>query len=312
MQGRRRWWRWASSRRTRRHGAALRRPATAATSSAAAPTTSMSRGQPNGRVTPATTCSRVSTTSPFKPSTRLRRSVGHAARSVHRPRHRVRARSPRPRIADPITSWPRRTPGRRVRAETVGRRTPRPRQRIDQPQTTDGPTNSRKSDGDAATWLPPKKSYRCVRVAADRRQDQISPLGDNRGEVGDATGPRDLRRDDHGIFDHVERGPARTTETERATETERTRTRTRTPTTTTDTPIRTPNRVVELPVGGGHPKMTVVSGATGRPRRQVPDSGGSVYYANCSAVRAAGDRIRSMRAQPGYSRALDRDGDGVV
>lgn len=29
----------------------------------------------------------------------------------------------------------------------------------------DGPTNSRKSDGDAATWLPPLKSFRCEYVA---------------------------------------------------------------------------------------------------------------------------------------------------
>ena len=43
------------------------------------------------------------------------------------------ARSPRPRCRS-ITSWPCRTPGRRC-AETVGRRTPRPRQRPDQPAT---------------------------------------------------------------------------------------------------------------------------------------------------------------------------------
>jgi hypothetical protein len=29
----------------------------------------------------------------------------------------------------------------------------------------DGPTNAQKSDGDAATWLPPKRSYRCRFVA---------------------------------------------------------------------------------------------------------------------------------------------------
>jgi hypothetical protein len=29
----------------------------------------------------------------------------------------------------------------------------------------DGPTNSSKSDGDAATWLPPNKAYRCAMVA---------------------------------------------------------------------------------------------------------------------------------------------------
>jgi hypothetical protein len=29
----------------------------------------------------------------------------------------------------------------------------------------DGPTNQRKGDGDAATWLPPRKSFRCAYVA---------------------------------------------------------------------------------------------------------------------------------------------------
>jgi Protein of unknown function (DUF1524) len=29
----------------------------------------------------------------------------------------------------------------------------------------DGPTNQQKSDGDAATWLPPVKSYRCTYVS---------------------------------------------------------------------------------------------------------------------------------------------------
>jgi hypothetical protein len=29
----------------------------------------------------------------------------------------------------------------------------------------DGPTNTRKSDGDAATWLPPTKAFRCTYVA---------------------------------------------------------------------------------------------------------------------------------------------------
>lgn len=39
--------------------------------------------------------------------------------------------------------------------------------------------------------------------------------------------------------------------------------------------------------------------------------GNDVYYANCSEVRAAGAApIRS--GDPGYSRRLDRDGDGVA
>lgn len=32
-------------------------------------------------------------------------------------------------------------------------------------QATDGPTNEQKGDGDAATWLPPNKSYRCTYVS---------------------------------------------------------------------------------------------------------------------------------------------------
>lgn len=50
------------------------------------------------------------------------------------------------------------------------------------------------------------------------------------------------------------------------------------------------------------------SGPTaGRPQRL---SGGNVYYANCSAARAAG-AAPVRRSDPGYARHLDRDGDGV-
>ncbi|WP_219814546.1 excalibur calcium-binding domain-containing protein [Rathayibacter rathayi] len=43
----------------------------------------------------------------------------------------------------------------------------------------------------------------------------------------------------------------------------------------------------------------------------VPNGGGSVSYANCDAVHAAGAApIRTD--DPGYSRKLDRDGDGVA
>ena len=42
----------------------------------------------------------------------------------------------------------------------------------------------------------------------------------------------------------------------------------------------------------------------------APRAGGSTYYANCTAARAAG-AAPVMRGQPGYSRKLDRDNDGV-
>ena len=40
-------------------------------------------------------------------------------------------------------------------------------------------------------------------------------------------------------------------------------------------------------------------------------SGGSVYYQNCSAARAAG-AAPIRRGEPGYASKLDRDNDGVA
>ncbi|TDB79862.1 excalibur calcium-binding domain-containing protein [Micromonospora sp. KC721] len=42
-----------------------------------------------------------------------------------------------------------------------------------------------------------------------------------------------------------------------------------------------------------------------------PAPDGDVYYANCSAVRAAG-AAPIRKGDPGYSRKLDRDGDGIA
>ncbi|WP_290512190.1 DUF1524 domain-containing protein [Aeromicrobium sp.] len=50
---------------------------------------------------------------------------------------------------------------------------------------------------------------------------------------------------------------------------------------------------------------------TSTPGSKPPDAPTSVYYENCTALRAAGaDPIRA--GQPGYTRELDRDGDGVA
>jgi len=45
-------------------------------------------------------------------------------------------------------------------------------------------------------------------------------------------------------------------------------------------------------------------------RRRAP-ARGDVYYANCSAARAAG-AAPIRRGQPGYRPALDRDNDGIA
>jgi hypothetical protein len=47
---------------------------------------------------------------------------------------------------------------------------------------------------------------------------------------------------------------------------------------------------------------------TTRPTTTKPTT---TYYANCAAVRAAG-AAPIHRGEPGYSRKLDRDGDGIA
>lgn len=52
-------------------------------------------------------------------------------------------------------------------------------------------------------------------------------------------------------------------------------------------------------------------GGKSPPPARQPAKSNSVYYANCTAVRAAGaDPI--YRGQPGYASHLDRDNDGIA
>ncbi|MBS7671384.1 excalibur calcium-binding domain-containing protein [Croceicoccus gelatinilyticus] len=59
--------------------------------------------------------------------------------------------------------------------------------------------------------------------------------------------------------------------------------------------------------GGRHCHRGSNAGASA-PVQRSP--GGSAYYANCAAARAAG-AAPVRRGQPGYGRHLDRDNDGI-
>jgi hypothetical protein len=76
------------------------------------------------------------------------------------------------------------------------------------------------------------------------------------------------------------------------------------------------NRVVNIDefraAGSPSPRVIQVAGQpTPPPSSGGGGGGGSAFYANCAAVRAAG-AAPLYRGQPGYSRDLDRDGDGVA
>jgi hypothetical protein len=127
-------------------------------------------------------------------------------------------------------------------------------------------TNRSKGDGDAATWLPPYKPFRCADVA---RQIAV------KSKYGLWVTPAERAA----MSRVLASCPGR-----------------QVPADVTHAPIRVDQKVEEpAPAAAASPRALV---------------GGSTYYANCDAVRAAGAAPIHV-GDPGYSRRLDRDGDGV-
>jgi len=131
-------------------------------------------------------------------------------------------------------------------------------------------TNRSKGDGDAATWLPPYKPFRCAYVARQIAVKQkyglwvTRPERDAMARVLAACPHQRLPRD---------AGHAPTS---------------------VDQHVTDPG--APAPTGQSQPRSLV--------------GGGTTYYENCDAVRAAGAAPIRV-GDPGYSRKLDRDGDGV-
>ncbi|MCX6497916.1 MAG: DUF1524 domain-containing protein [Arthrobacter sp.] len=138
----------------------------------------------------------------------------------------------------------------------------------------DGPANMQKSDGDAATWLPANKSYRCAYVARQISvkasyalwvtQAEHDAMARILGDCPDALAPTN------------EQAPAQAA----------------------------PPAPAQAPPAAPAPAPAPV------PAAPAPAPAG-VSYANCAAVRAAG-AAPIRRGQPGYSSKLDRDGDGIA
>lgn len=149
----------------------------------------------------------------------------------------------------------------------------------------DGPTNQGKSDGDAATWLPSNKQFRCdyvsrqVAVKTNYRlwvtqaeknaiagvlegcPGEVLPSGDDAPEVGN----------------------------------------------TTDS-VPEDTQVPEQPAPVEPAPAEPVAPAPAEP---VAPAQGDSSYPNCSAAKAAG-AAPLHAGSPGYSSKLDRDGDGVA
>jgi hypothetical protein len=141
----------------------------------------------------------------------------------------------------------------------------------------DGPANMQKRDGDAATWLPANKAFRCTYVTKQidvkaaytlwvtqaEKDAMVRVLSDcgagiDGGQVAPEPAPAPA----------PEPGPA---------------------------PAEVPVAPAEIPA----------------PPAPAPAGGDDVYFANCAAARAAG-AAPLYAGQPGYRPRMDGDNDGVA
>lgn len=144
-------------------------------------------------------------------------------------------------------------------------------------QAVDGPTNQQKSDGDAATWLPPNRAYRCTYVARQIEVKAIYGLWVTQAEH-DAMA-RVLTECGGGA---PAAAPA--------------------PTTTT--------RQAPAPAPAPSPAPAPAPAPVPAPAEPAP-APAEVYYKNCAAARAAGAAPLYV-GEPGYRPKMDGDGDGVA
>ncbi|MGO4203669.1 DUF1524 domain-containing protein [Rhodococcus sp. TAF43] len=146
----------------------------------------------------------------------------------------------------------------------------------------DGPANMAKGDGDAATWLPPNKAYRCTYVTkqvqvkakynlwvTQAEKDAIAQVLGSCGENGAA------------VPAPVNGGQA-----------------------SPAAPAPAPQTQAEAPIPAPAPAPAPMVAP-----EPAPSSG--VSFGSCKEARAAG-AAPLRRGEPGYSSKLDRDGDGVA
>jgi hypothetical protein len=153
-------------------------------------------------------------------------------------------------------------------------------------QATDGPTNMRKGDGDAATWLPPNKSFRCEYVA---RQISVKATYTLWVTQAEHDAMANILADCWGqLVPTSAKAPV-----------------TAKPTRTAAPAPAAPAPAAPAPVAPAPAAPAPVAPAP------VAPAPAAAYYANCDAAKAAGV-APIMAGQPGYRTALDRDHDGIA
>ena len=170
----------------------------------------------------------------------------------------------------------------------------------------DGPSNQQKGAGDAATWLPPNKSYRCDYVARQISVKATYDLWVTQAEhdamaqvlstCADAEVPTNQTPPPEEPVVVPAQAPAPVEAVE--------------PAPPAEAVIAPPLAPVEqvAPVEAAPPVAAQEEPPAPAPYVEPPAA--DVYYQNCSAVRAAG-AAPIYAGQAGFQPKFDRDGDGV-
>ncbi|MCD7100712.1 GmrSD restriction endonuclease domain-containing protein [Pseudoclavibacter sp. 13-3] len=174
-------------------------------------------------------------------------------------------------------------------------------------QAVDGPTNQQKSDGDAATWLPPRKGYRCEYVA---RQVSVKaayalwvtpPEKEAIGRILDTCPEQPAYVS---ALSDASAAPAASASAGAASGSSPS-------SSSAAAPAPAPQSNSGSDSSSSQSRGFVGSSGSGSNGSSGSSSGGAVTYKNCAAVRAAG-KAPLYAGQPGYAAKLDRDGDGVA
>lgn len=171
-------------------------------------------------------------------------------------------------------------------------------------QAVDGPTNQQKSDGDAATWLPPRKGYRCEYVARQVSVKAAYALWVTPPEKEAISRILDTCPDQPAYVSSLSdasAAPAASTLAGAASGSSPS-------SSSAVAPAPAPQSNSD---SSSQSRGFVGGSGSGSNSSSGGSSGGAVTYKNCAAVRAAG-KAPLYAGQPGYAAKLDRDGDGVA
>jgi hypothetical protein len=168
-------------------------------------------------------------------------------------------------------------------------------------QATDGPTNMKKGDGDAATWLPPNKSFRCQYVA---RQVSVK-----------ATYGLWVTQAEHDAMARVLEdcpGQLAPTDAQAPAPSPAPVVAEPAPAPVAPAPVApAPAPVAPAPAPVAPAPAPAAPAPVAPAPAPVAPAPAAVYYANCAAARAAG-AAPLFAGQSGYRPALDRDSDGIA